>query len=87
MFISISLWIRKLCINFYFIIGKWFPHGNSNTFICEKWKNVCVRRALRYFSELIQPLATNESLEQNVSKTEGRNHTKFEEIFREQLMI
>ena len=50
-------------------------------------KNVCVRRALRYFSELIQPLATNESLEQNVSKTEGRNHTKFEERFREQLMI
>ena len=28
--------LNKFYINFYFIISAWFPHGNSNLFICKK---------------------------------------------------
>ena len=48
--------------------------------ICEKWK-----KELRdYFSELIQPLATNECLQQIFQKLKEDIVTKFEEKFIEQ---
>ena len=88
MFISICLWICKLYINFYFIIGTWFPHGNYFSNLIQLLAtNECLEQMFQKLKEEIVTKFEKRFMEQNSKIDELEERVSFQENTINQLLI